>query len=117
MKIYKIKLNDKVYEVQLEEMTESNDNIHTPKKVLESAQTDHVSLPGGEDVTAPMPGSIFDIKVKVGDSVAAGQVVAILEAMKMETEILAPNAGTVSQIHVTKGSAVNLGDAIVSLTQ
>lgn len=117
MKIYKIKLNDKVYEVQLEEITESNESIHAPKKVLESVQTDHVSLPGGEDITAPMPGSIFDIKVKAGERVTAGQVVAILEAMKMETEILAPNAGTVSQIHVTKGAAVNLGDAIISLTQ
>jgi biotin carboxyl carrier protein len=62
-----------------------------------------------------MPGTIVDIKVRVGDSVAKGQLVAVLEAMKMETEILAPDAGTVTEIHVGKGAAVNLGDAIVSL--
>ena len=60
-----------------------------------------------------MPGTILDIKVKVGDTVANGAVLVILEAMKMENEIMAPVAGTVQSISVTKGASVNSGDVLV----
>lgn len=70
---------------------------------------------GEGDVTAPMPGTILDVKVNVGDAVTAGQTVLILEAMKMENEIAAPAAGTVKAIHVSKGAAVNPGDVLVSI--
>ena len=69
----------------------------------------------GNVVTAPLPGRIIELKVKVGDAVKAGQEVAVLEAMKMENEIMAPEAGTVDAVLVTKGASVNMGDALVTL--
>ncbi len=68
---------------------------------------------GGETINSPMPGTILDIKVNVGDSVANGTVLVILEAMKMENEIMAPSAGKVLSINVTKGASVNSGDVLV----
>ena len=115
MKVYKIKLNEKVYEVQLEEVTQNGASIQAPAQA--AAPVAAAPAPSAEavNVDAPMPGTIVDVKVKVGDAVAAGQLVAVLEAMKMETEILAPSAGTVTAVHADKGAAVNLGDAIASL--
>jgi biotin carboxyl carrier protein len=66
-------------------------------------------------VTSPLPGTVLDVKVNVGDQVAEGQVVAILEAMKMENEILAPKAGSVTAVHVKAGTAVGLGDTIIEI--
>ena len=117
-KIYKIKVNGKAYEVELQEITQAQGNVEAPASVGTStpvSSTPKVTMVGGEKITAPMPGTIVDIRVKVGDSVERGQLVAVLEAMKMETEILAPDAGTVTEVHVAKSAAVNLGDAIVSL--
>ena len=67
---------------------------------------------GGEPVKAPMPGNILDVKVAAGASVKAGDVLVILEAMKMENEIFAPCDGTVSSVAVSKGAAVNPGDVL-----
>lgn len=66
---------------------------------------------GGEKVSAPMPGTLLDVKVAVGASVKKGDILVILEAMKMENEILAPCDGTVKQI-AAKGAAVNSGDLL-----
>ena len=71
------------------------------------------SAPG--DVSTSMPGNIVDVLVKVGDAVKAGQVVLISEAMKMETEVQAPIAGTVKAVHVAKGDRVNPGDVLVEI--
>ena len=68
---------------------------------------------GGEKVTAPMPGTILDVKVSQGASVKKGDVLLILEAMKMENEIMAPCDGTVKQIVANKGASVNSGDALI----
>ena len=62
-----------------------------------------------------MPGTILDVKVKAGASVKAGDVLVILEAMKMENEILAPQDGTVASVNVNKGDTVNSGDVLVSM--
>ena len=62
-----------------------------------------------------MPGNILDVRVKAGDSVKAGDVLLILEAMKMENEILAPQDGTVASVSVNKGDSVNVNDLLVSL--
>lgn len=70
---------------------------------------------GGEPVKAPMPGNILDVKVKVGDTVKAGAVLCVLEAMKMENEIPAPKDGKVAQVVVTKGATVGAGDTLVVL--
>ena len=65
--------------------------------------------------TAPMPGAILDIHVKVGDTVSANQPVMILEAMKMENEVVAEQAGTIASINVEKGAMVNPGDTLFTL--
>ena len=67
----------------------------------------------GEAVTAPMPGTILKVNVKVGDAVKAGTVLCVLEAMKMENEIMAPKAGTVTQVLATKGGSVDTGAPLV----
>lgn len=70
---------------------------------------------GGKSVTSPLPGVIIAVKVNTGDTVKAGQVVAILEAMKMENEIQAEYDGTVTAVNVAKGDSVLEGAAIVTL--
>ena len=70
---------------------------------------------GAVSVKAPMPGNILDVKVAAGASVKAGDVLVILEAMKMENEIVAPQDGTVASINVNKGDTVNSGDVLVSM--
>ena len=67
----------------------------------------------GEAVTAPMPGNILKVNVSAGDTVKEGQVLVVLEAMKMENEIFAPKAGTVAQVLVNKGASVDTGAALV----
>ena len=62
-----------------------------------------------------MPGKVLDIKVKVGDAVSYGQCVVVMEAMKMETEIVAPAAGTVASISVSNGDSVDTGAVLVTL--
>lgn len=70
---------------------------------------------GGKPVVAPLPGTINDIKVKVGDKVNAGDTVVILEAMKMQNNIEAETSGTVASINVNKGDAVMEGDTLVTI--
>ena len=67
----------------------------------------------GEAVNAPMPGTILKVNVSQGQAVKEGDVLCVLEAMKMENEIMAPKAGTITQVVVAKGSSVNTGDALV----
>ncbi|WP_339526761.1 sodium-extruding oxaloacetate decarboxylase subunit alpha [Pseudomonas sp. EA_35y_Pfl2_R111] len=78
-----------------------------------SGKRKQASAPG--DVSTSMPGNIVDVLVKVGDTVKAGQAVLISEAMKMETEVQAPIAGTVKAVHVAKGDRVNPGDVLVEI--
>ena len=74
-----------------------------------------MTVSGGESVAAPMPGNILKVCVSVGQSVKEGDLLCVLEAMKMENEIPAPKAGTVAQVVVSKGSSVNAGDVLVVL--
>lgn len=114
MKKYMIKLNEKVYEVEIEEVTgetattivESEKNANASKPVQASAVT---------TIEAPMPGSIIDVKVKVGEAVKKNQPLVILEAMKMENEIVSPVDGKVVSIGVSKGDTVNPGDMLVQI--
>ena len=71
------------------------------------------AVAGGTKINSPMPGTILDLKCKVGDTVKKGTILLILEAMKMENEIIAPVDGTVKQIAVNKGASVSSGDLMV----
>ena len=72
-----------------------------------------VTVSGGETVAAPMPGNILKVAVSVGQSVKEGDLICVLEAMKMENEILAPKNGTVTQVVVAKGASVDTGAPLV----
>ena len=89
----------------------------TAQAAQTAAQTATASAPQGkgEVVTAPLPGVILDIKVKVGDVVKSGQTVAVLEAMKMENEIEATASGTVTAVNAGKGDSVLEGAAIITI--
>lgn len=110
-KTYHITLNGKLYEVEIEEVKPGT----TPKQTVQPSvpQQKPVASGNGESVTAPMPGTILNVLVKEGQAVKAGQVVAVLEAMKMENEIVAPVDGTVTSVSVNKGQNVNLGDSLL----
>lgn len=86
-----------------------------PAAPAEAAPPVKAPAPGGagEVVKAPLPGMIVGVKVEVGQTVTPGQVVCVLEAMKMENDIAAPVGGTVKEILVNKGTSVALGDALV----
>lgn len=103
MKIYKVKVNGKVYEVELESVTEKQAVIET--KVENKAPV--AVAAEGTAIKAPMQGTILDVKFNVGDFVKKGQCVFILEAMKLENEIVSPVDGVLKQVLVSKGQAVN----------
>jgi len=105
MKIYKVKVNGKVYEVELETLSESSAKIETPKK--ETIVSDPVETTGATKVVAPLQGTVLNVLVKPGDKVKRGAKLLILEAMKLENEILSPTDGTIKQVLVAKGTAVN----------
>ena len=74
-----------------------------------------MTVSGGESVTAPMPGNILKVAVSEGQTVKEGELLVVLEAMKMENEIFAPKSGTVAQVLVSKGSTVDTGATMVVL--
>ena len=87
--------------------------IQAPAVVQKSESPMQPILPGQESIVAPIPGLILEIKVKVGDTVSAGQVVAILEAMKMENSLTSHVSGTIKEIRIDKGSEVSTGDVLM----
>lgn len=118
MKKYMIKLNGKVYEVEMEEMNgeAAAASVESPKPV--QTQSVPASAPvstGGEVVKAPMPGNILNVAVKEGDMVKKGQVLVVLEAMKMENEIVSPVDGRIAAVGVSRGQTVNAGDMLVQI--
>ena len=119
MKNYKVIVNGTAFEVAVEEISAADVNTApaaAPAPVAAPAPAAPVAAPaGGEKVTAPMPGTILDVKVTEGQAVKSGDVLVILEAMKMENEILAPCDGTVAGLSVTKGAAVESGAVICSV--
>ena len=126
---YKVTLNGRTYEIEVEHgkaMLLDEYEAIAPAPVAAApvaaapvaaaaapAAAAPVAVGAGEQVTAPMPGNILKVNVNVGDKVKEGQVLVVLEAMKMENEIMAPCAGTVKQILVTKGATVDTGSAMV----
>lgn len=113
-KTYHIKLNGKVYEVEIEEVKQGT---VVKQQVTNTAATKATSKTSGtgEKVSAPMPGTILNVLVKEGETVKKGQVLVILEAMKMENEIVAPVDGQIVSVSVEKGQNVNLGDSLLQI--
>ena len=119
MKYYNITVNGVAYSVSVEETAAGAAPVAAapvaapvaPKAAPKAA----AGAAGAVTVKAPMPGNILDVKVAAGASVKAGDVLVILEAMKMENEIVAPQDGTVASINVNKGDTVNSGDVLVSM--
>lgn len=109
MKKYRVTVNGTAYEIELEELTGA---APAPAAAAPAPAPAAAAPAGGEQVTSPMPGTILDVKVSQGASVKKGDVLMILEAMKMENEITAPKSGTVAQIAVDKGKQVNTGDLL-----
>lgn len=116
MKSYIITVNGNAYDVQVEETGASSSvpaaaapapKAAAPKKVAPAA--------GGTPVNAPMRGTIVDVKVKVGDKVTNGTVVAVLEAMKMENDIVCDRDGTVAAVCVNKGDSVETGAPVITI--
>ncbi len=142
MKTFKVTVDGQTYNVQVEEVGEASEEA-SPEKVddkgaqpspaqpkAEPARADKEPAPvekipegtakpapgGGLQVKAPMPGSILELKVGVGDEIKVGDVLLVLEAMKMENELTASQAGTVKEVLVKKGDAVNSGDPLLVLS-
>ncbi|MDD6013289.1 MAG: biotin/lipoyl-binding protein [Clostridiales bacterium] len=117
MRKFHVNVNGTSYEVEVEEIAAGAAPAAAPVQAAAPAAAAPAAAAtvaaGATSVTAPMPGNILDIKVKVGDTVDANTVVIMLEAMKMENEIYAGAAGKVTAINVTKGSTVNSGDVLV----
>ena len=89
--------------------------VVAPAPKAAPAPTPKAAPAGAGAVTAPLPGTVLDVPVTVGQQVKAGQVLTIIEAMKMENEIVAPSDGTVASIAVRKGDAVEADDLLVTL--
>ena len=107
MKNYRITVNGTSYDVSVEELSGGAAPVAAPAPAAGGA--------GSVKVSSPMPGKILAVKANVGDSVKKGQVILILEAMKMENEVVAPEDGTIASIDVTVGASVESGDTLATL--
>ena len=110
MKKYRVTVNGTVYEIELEELTGAAPSAPAaPAAAAPAAPAAAAAPAGGEQVTSPMPGTILSINVAAGDTVKRGQVLMILEAMKMENEIMCPCDGKIASVNTSKGSSVESG--------
>lgn len=126
MKKFRISVNGSSYEVEVEELDGSSEGSSPtpkpaasmpkkPKKTAPAPKPEKSTPPiaGGHTVESPMPGTILSISVSEGDSVSNGDVLLVLEAMKMENEITSEVDGTVASINVKNGAAVDAGEVLV----
>ncbi len=113
MKQYKVTVNGTAYEITLEAIDAKDVNAAPAPAPAAATPNPAASNADGETVTAPMPGNILDVKVQNGAAVKKGDVLLILEAMKMENEIIAPVDGTVKSVNVTKGASVETGAVLL----
>lgn len=134
LKMYKITVDGKSYEVEVDDLGTTSSMQATPSAApVQAAAQAAAAKPAapaapaaapakaapaieakGDVLRAPMPGTILSVAASVGKNVKRGEVLLVLEAMKMENEIVAHVDGTIASIHVQKGSTVNAGDALVA---
>ena len=113
MKTYKVKVNGKVFEVELEAVSETKGSIAAPEPQQIAAPA---PVSGGSaELKAPIAGKLIRFNVKVGDSVKKGDIVAVVEAMKLENEVPALENGKVVSLNVKPGDHVDNGTVIVTL--
>ena len=127
---YKVTLNGRTYEVEVEQgkamLLDEYEAVApaaapvaapvaAPTPAAPAAPAAPVAAVAGEAVIAPMPGNILKVNVTAGQAVKEGDVLVVLEAMKMENEIMAPKSGTVAQVLVQKGSSVDTGATLIVL--
>ncbi len=123
MKRFNVTVNGKTYDVAVEELDANAAApvvtapvaASTPAPAPAPAAAPAPTVGTGEKVTAPMPGTILDVKVSNGANVSKGDVIMVLEAMKMENDIVAPCDGTVTSIVVKKGDTVQSGDTLATV--
>lgn len=129
MNNYEVEIDGKLYRVTIEEISESqrseskaistnssNENKKEIDRSIEKAEQTSTSASGnGKKVTAPMPGNVLEVLAKPGQAVQAGESVVVLEAMKMENEIVAPTGGVISAVDVRQGQSVESGDMLFEL--
>ncbi len=120
MKNYRVIVNGTTYEVALEEIDPAQAKAAPVAAPVAEVASAPAAAPvqasaGGEAVTAPMPGTILSVNVTAGKAVKAGDVLFILEAMKMENEIVAPCDGTVGQVNVSNGQSVDTGASLCTI--
>ena len=112
MKRFNITVNGTAYDVSVEELGAGAPPAPAPKAAPAAPKA---AAGAGTKVTAPMPGTILDVKVSNGAAVKSGDQLVILEAMKMENEIVAPADGTVTSVLVKKGDTVNSNDVLITI--
>ena len=115
MKKYRVNVNGTTYEVELELVSENEVKSAAPAAVAPAAPAapaPATAPAGGETIKAPMPGNILAVNVAAGDTVKEGDVLMILEAMKMENEIMAPVSGKVLSVNTSKGATVESGSIL-----
>ena len=117
MKNYTITVNGTVYEVSVEEGGAGSAPVRAaaPKAAPAAAAPAAAGAAGSVEVTASVPGKVFKIEANVGATVKAGDPIVILEAMKMEIPVVAPEDGTVASINVAVGDAVESGDVLATM--
>jgi len=111
MKVYKVKVNGRVFEVEVEAVEEKDTSIEKEERIENKTK---VSVQG-KQILAPIAGKVTDLKVNVGDSVKEGQTLMIIEAMKLENEIQSSYSGKIAQILVKEGDDVRNKDVLIIL--
>lgn len=116
MNKYRVKIDGTLYEVEVEPVGREAGTAAAPSSsptpapaAAFQAESGAPALAGGQQVTAPMPGNIIKVNISQGAAVKKGDVLMILEAMKMENEIMSPCDGTVASVHTASGAAVDTG--------
>ncbi|KAF5056347.1 Biotin-requiring enzyme [anaerobic digester metagenome] len=129
MKKFNVTVNGKLYQVEVDEVSSNQPSFnYVPAQQVqqEPAPIQQTAIPvqqspvsaapvAGEPIFAPMPGTILDVKVSEGQIVKAGDILLILEAMKMENEIVSPQDGVIAKVNSSKGSTVNTGETLITI--